>query len=311
METEPDFAAKLKNSAPGLSLQREYDLGVCLHDCGWEVVHGAFYVDPIEGKPREIDLQARQVWIKGEGVDHELIATLELLIECKSITGWHLVFPEMFPVGLLSRLEENDRYWLCEDKVLRSRLLTWLHEQTLPIEDIEALGKALQSATYEDTLRRTAETVPAPMAAPHVASTFTETNTKDAKDIDNSVLWRAISSVRSAAIAARNRAHEAAFQILTTESDVGTPIPMNLMMQWNHASREVNIWQYIIVIGGELWALRGTDVAPIKWGRLVRMEGGRREFWWDVVTYAAAPSYFRDATAHFARCLERNGFAQR
>src|SRR5205823_685038 len=147
-----------------------------------------------------------------------------------------------------------------------------------------------------------------PMAAPHVASTFTETNTNSAKDIDISVLWRAISSVRSAAIAARNRAHKTAFQILTTESDAGRPIPMNLMMQWNHASREVNIWQYVVARGGQLWALGGTDVAPIKWARLVRMQDGRRDSWYDVATYAAAPSYFRDITAHFASCLERNGF---
>ena len=59
MATERDFAAKLKNSAAVSSLQREYDLGVCLRDDNWEVVHGAFYADPIEGKPREIDPHAK------------------------------------------------------------------------------------------------------------------------------------------------------------------------------------------------------------------------------------------------------------
>lgn len=63
MEENEEFLTQLKNAGAVRSLELEFEVGSVVQELGWEVSRGVF-VDPIEQKPREIDVRGRQIWTK-------------------------------------------------------------------------------------------------------------------------------------------------------------------------------------------------------------------------------------------------------
>jgi len=57
---------------------------------GWRATHGPYYNDPIEAKPRELDVSATKSWTTKRGIAVNLV----LLVECKSAASAAQLFAE-------------------------------------------------------------------------------------------------------------------------------------------------------------------------------------------------------------------------
>jgi len=76
---------------------------------GWRATHGPYYNDPIEAKPRELDVSATKSWNAKRGITTNLV----LLIECKSAATAAQLFAEQS-----SRVVADPLYyhWLAIDE---------------------------------------------------------------------------------------------------------------------------------------------------------------------------------------------------
>jgi len=76
---------------------------------GWRATHGPYYTDPIEAKPRELDVSATRSWNTKRGIT----ANLVLLVECKSAAKAAQLFAEQSNRGISDPLYYH---WLALDE---------------------------------------------------------------------------------------------------------------------------------------------------------------------------------------------------
>src|SRR5687768_1482149 len=90
---EKDINTRLIRSDSVKSLMAEQEVVEAFRKMHWWTVeHGSFYRDIVTGKVRELDVRARRNWSTGGPIDSVRDARLEVLVEVKSIRGFHLIF---------------------------------------------------------------------------------------------------------------------------------------------------------------------------------------------------------------------------
>lgn len=308
--TEPTLEAKLLAGTAARSLIAEHVVAGRLTKLGWYAAHSSYYVDRVSGKPRETDVVARQFWTR-HTADGDRKGTLHLIIECKTLKAWNLLFlPAKAPRFPDHRLE----HWLGwelelnADRVVDALLGTGLSADEVKgaLAEIDAWSKALDR---EDRIPFLIEAPP----APHRATAFRETNIDSQKEEpSDSVLWRASQATFSAISSISESWFEKEIADVKFGLRLGDALGAVRIQQaasWlKDALRSSIHFHPIVVIEAELRMLRGKRLKAVPWLRLeLRSIDGSPDRWVDVVNADAFNAYADELTKEYAKTMRAAG----
>lgn len=191
-----DIEDRLLSSDAVRSLSMEAEVTDVLSCQGWNATQGAYYNDPVTSKAREIDVHAYKVFLssKGKNQTKNPIVDIDLLVECKNLSGYNLVFNSMREVE-----RRVPMYWTGFGEEI-SHLINKIIQvrPDLNAKQISAIREHFVRRGYPDDLaiagygRLCAPTIAA------TASAFRETDTKNIRDENSSVIWKASITLLSA-----------------------------------------------------------------------------------------------------------------
>lgn len=281
MAAPGDIESKLRASKSIETLALEASITAELNELGWNASHGMFYLDILTGKSRELDVIAYQIWERDDG-PHETSCTLRLLIECKSAIDFHIVFastPQNMSRNILAG-------WWIGDRAVSITTFAALADAGIEPADLADLRE------YCDTLAHEGDSLdPLPLRTSQVGTTFRETNVGAEKDLDSSVLWRAILTLRSATEALRRRQTQTRTERLVRsaldERKATQPILDELQAMLASLMPHREYYHRIVVIESTLWTLSAGNLLRVPWCRFEQRDE------WD--------------TAHVGRCRHTIG----
>jgi hypothetical protein len=316
-----DFSQKLLASGPVQSLVAERRVYDILQNLAWNAIHSCRYFEPHEQKFREVDVLANQTWaLKGENNSILKTIRLQVVVECKTLKGYHLVFaPTLRDEAILS-----PEYWfgsrLAEPNY--ARILNSIRESGLEEyaqkEIFDYIGNTLSSGQDEFAHNL----LPEPFFEQVLASAFRETNVGKEREVDASVLWNAGQALQSAVNSFRDaefeRDLEGMMNLLADANSLGPeddhngieglprliPLEDELSERWN----EFSVYHPVVVIESPMWSLVDEQPTQIPWCRLqVVNQFNHRVWWFDVVNASFCSDYFRELTKHYAMAISSRG----
>jgi hypothetical protein len=171
-----------------LAEQRAANVLSCLH---WRVQHGQLYTDPKSGKTREVDLWASSLWSRRSTAGRQY-ARINLYVEAKTLKNYLLVFT---PVAT------PDQGISCQDDWIGYRdepIEALLREVGVSDDHIAASARRFERIAFPRRFMRIRAMRVGPPDCGPVCSAFRETNIGNERELDSSVLWKALQSVASA-----------------------------------------------------------------------------------------------------------------
>lgn len=303
-----DIRALLRTSDAVLSMGSERRAFESFERQRWDSTQGVIYQDIETNKFRELDILAQQLW-RHRAKTHHGITAIRLLVEVKSLAGYHLLFT---PTGDHGDVSYSTRFWLGDRDRGRYQWLLSLLER----EGFSATLSAELASDFGASLFPRGRRAPRPIAvdpppAPFIATTFRETNTKITKDLDASVMWRAAASLRSAVQSCfrkqmrinREFVSQAAFFAGADPAKRVEDVRKSLMRQ----ALRVEEHHPVIVFDAQLWKTESASLERIEWCRFVQRDTmGDAVFWCDVVQANALDAYLEVCTKHYERALRRS-----
>jgi hypothetical protein len=227
-----ELTERLAKSQAVQSLVSEQRVQGVLRELGWTTQQSYFYRDTVTNKVREMDVVATQFW-KSRRVKRYRIARLHLLVEVKSATGFHVVFSD----ASKQTVERSpDALWLgLEDRATRLQIAKSLEVGGLDADEISSVMGELTSMAYPRGRASIFHMHANAPNAPLKSSAFRETNIGTDKDLDNSVLWRAVQTLESCKNAMKERGMDDALEDLSDEIDLARHLkqkPADIARQW-------------------------------------------------------------------------------
>ena len=290
---EESIASKLLRCQPVRSFELERDVAELFADQAWQVNHSVYYQDVRLNKLREIDVVSSKLW---RDMRTARSIRLSVVAECKTNSGYHLVFAPPIQPALPHTL---DRTYILDPPTL-SAVLNQIHAIGIGTSSLSDLRKHIlqESKTIEGPV------VTFPPSLSNVASSFVETNTKSARDPDQSVLWKAAVSVRSAIEGIRRdslekRLHSLAVEATASESFGDDPVH-NLRQSLSVDLCRDEYFHSLIVLESPMWLLRADALETISEVRLEFRDASRMvNFWVDVVSANAAGNFITRLTRYY------------
>jgi hypothetical protein len=298
---------KLRRSDAYHSLVMEKEAARALAQLDWKTIHGCFFTDLGTGKLREVDVVARQLWEK-KSRQGDKIVRLHIVVECKSARDYHLLFSrEEIDEDKFHRVHAE---WIGWEGKNRSRLTTALSELGVSSEDLSALSREFERWAYPNDAMSVAEFYPEPPTAALYSSVFRETNTKNKRDLDSSVLWKAGQSVLAAVQGFREESLDYHIGWITLGVKVALQGKQRVgddVIRWykDHV-KMIDLYHPVVVIESPLWVVEEPALKRVESCRLLRRgQRGEVDAWFDVVSRANLESYLRLITRHYSQCLRR------
>lgn len=298
-----DLKDKLLKSESLKSLRGEVDISNALAVLGWQVVTGSVYSDPKTSKLREVDSCARRMWRKSS--PPHFVANVVIYCESKSMSGFHLVFPPATPPTFNRLLTACHHVWFGSPYPSRRGLLEDIFAGAgVAPNSIHRIIDGLVSISHPNGSALIADMMIDPPQASTHATTFKETNIGGEKDADNSVLWRACSSLSSVLNAASSRLDQSCCEDLSLIGRNG--IQHNTFIHDIHAAYlksvgYVTLYHPIVVVDAQMWELNASDLKPIESCRLIQHSATSLDMtWYDVVHRDAFKPYVTTLTEHYA-----------
>lgn len=277
---------------------------------GWDARHSPFYKDRATGKFRELDAIGRRIW---ESIDPKvrITARVHLFVEVKSSREFHILCAGQ---ALSSRRFQGNEYWLgyCEETL--SKLGSAAAEFGLKPSEVKDFIHGVEKICFpKHTMRVTHFRIDA-MPAVHSFTAFRETNTSLEKDLDNSVLWRAVSALRSAVSSAKGEMIEGIVGDSRVDMEAARRHKKSFISQAgtiDNRSSSIDFYVPIVVIESRLWSAESDTPVEIEWFRLVENNVlGGSENWTDVVNRAHLNTYISAVTEYFERTFANLGAAE-
>jgi hypothetical protein len=192
-----DLENRLKNSDAFSSLVMESKIHKLVANAGWDCIRSPYYKDVVTGKDKEIDL----IGIQRHEIKNETGVTfsteLALLIECKSLSGYHIIADgEFYVYGWESEMLQQ--VWCGFEAESRSSRISVILDKSLLTEQ----GKTkmldfLKPLFYPDDNALYRGLVPDPLPVMRFPA-FRETNIGSSKELENSVLWKSFMALNAA-----------------------------------------------------------------------------------------------------------------
>ncbi len=273
---------------------------------GWKGSQGYYYQDPFSGKTRETDLHLRRCW-KSKDKNSDLFAALDLFIEAKSATGYHILFSKNSTPQKWLQVHHT---WIGNLIGSKSKKLTdLLLSKGLSPSVIEKFYKEAYKKTFPDDTYKINNVKPDTPLIEQV-SAFRETNTQNEKELENSVFWKASQSLKSVVTAAKAR------DIANILSDIDTTIeasqlfnekPLNsLISHINSDSGQVEMYYPIVVIDATLWMAEADIVTEVPYCRFAEFGISEEDWWVDVVNAKHFEKYIKKITKQYDYTFKMN-----
>src|SRR4249919_3075054 len=178
------------------SLNAEREISLKISSAGWKSIHGFYFKDRATGKNRELDVAAEKHWQKRVS-NQEIRASVQLLVEVKTMKGFHLFISER--EGSQERPLLQHLLWSGDSSEKYHELVSSLSHFALATTQINELVKALNKYAYPNGFMRRPilSAQVRPFSLP-IFNAFRENNIGSEKTLDNSVFWKASESLRSA-----------------------------------------------------------------------------------------------------------------
>jgi hypothetical protein len=299
---------RLTNSTAFKSLSTEQQLTTLLASLKWEANQSTYYLDYSTGKYRELDVIASQYWKSSE--NDKVKVSLKLIIEVKSLSGYHLLFSEAISLPKYSRPRLHYEYigYLADVPELgmnqKELLLDIVSKSGLKGTEVISFFERFEKALFPDEAIIPYDLAIKPFPDFLKASAFRETNIGGEKELDNSVLWKASQSLRSAVKSIKydnihNFHQDLGFVIewaLQTKQD-----PVNLAIEEavGRAS-QLDLFHPIIVVDANLWSVDGLVLQSIESCRFLQVDHrGSIDWWADIVSLSNFPTYIENLTKYY------------
>jgi hypothetical protein len=299
-----DVKSRLSGSDSVASLRAEQEVVAAFKQLEWwSVEHGPFFRDGATGKLRELDVRASRSWSGGEFASAYANANLEVLVEVKSLRGYHIVFaPE--PNGC--KVSRAQRAWFgdCKD-----RLGGFLTNAGVSSALAGQMVTRFEELAYPKGTMTVHKLVVDPPKAPVFATAFRETNIGAEKDLDSSVLWKAIQGLNSVVESSRERSKAHLLSHIKGQIDLalldGHDLASVIERELANAVRRVTMFHPTVVLDARLWVSRGRELEEIDHARFSVQEPEKWPArWLDVVTRKSFSQWIDQLTTHYSSRLE-------
>ncbi|WP_447731521.1 hypothetical protein [Aeromonas veronii] len=300
---------KLAQSDAFHSIKAEHTALNILNTHGWKPIHSPYYKDMISGKLRELDLAGRQIWCKNIG-KHELIARIHIYVEIKSAPAFHILCAGETAQHSFG----NNEYWpgYCDETKLK--IQSALDSYGISLSKSRDYLHKLDKLIFPKSTMLTAPIRIQPMPADECYSAFRETDTNKEKDLDNSVLWRAISTLNSAINSAKNESINKLLSNFTLELEMcrrkKADLTLSLGAVESH-SRIIDFYIPLVLIESRLWSALNHDPEEIPWFRFVQNNTyGASGNWTDVINLKYLDTYLSDLAKYLEETLYQRDMTQ-
>lgn len=296
---------KLASSEAFRTLRSELSAVEAMRTHGWAASHSPYYKDVVTGKLRELDAVGRRLWEKNRKPTKTL-ARVNLFVEVKSASDFHVLC-----AGAASDQQSfvSNEYWLgyCEETQRRVRQA--VEEFGLSkTQSRDFLHQVEQLCFPRHTMRTSALRIN-PLPAAHCYSAFRETNGDKEKELDNSVMWRAVSALRSAVASAREDMIEGFVGDLKVDLEISrrhNEAPSTNLFTLEHRASTIDLYIPIVLIESRLWSAEGESPEEIPWFRLLENDFiGSSQRWTDVVNQKHFEEYLSALTKHITECYKK------
>jgi hypothetical protein len=307
---EHPLEEKLRSSDAYHSLVMEKEVAGVLAHLGWRTIHSCFFMDPETGKLREVDVVARQLWKKKSRRGDKLVR-IHIIVECKSARDYHLLFSreevEEVRKDMFLRLHAE---WIGWESQNRSRLIAALSELGVSSRDLLALSEGFSEWAYPNEVMSVDGLHLEPSDATLYSSAFRETNTKNEKDLDSSVLWRAGQSVLAAVQGFREEIIKFHLSWMAGAAKSALQAKESVVdkVKWVYSdhARMIDLYHPVVVIESPLWVIEELTLKRVESCRLVRRgQAGTADTWFDVVSRTNLEAYLSLVSQHYSRLLRR------
>lgn len=304
---KPSLQSQILASDAFRSFLSEKSVCRTLNTCGWTTQHGAYFEDLETKKPREVDVVARQRWRRGQKKAPDQLALVSLLIEVKTMAGFHLV-ASPFDVHD-TRVFHQNTDWLGDFTGEYADLCADLLKNGWTAQEVRAFKKSINRYAFPGDFMRLADLSVRPPSETAFTS-FRETNIGKEKELDQSVFWRASRSLRSACQSIREGMQKSSLaEIAESGRKQGEALPAKKKIDFvtffakMHLDR-IHILHPIVVTDAKLWVARASKPVQAKWLRFAPHDfAGSPEWWCDVVDSSHFPEYTKRLSNHYAREL--------
>lgn len=291
----------LKNSEAYKSLRAEHEVAACLERLGWRTTQSPYYLDGKTGKLRELDIVGTGYWTTPRKAG-DLVARVNLFIEVKTNSDFHILCS-----GSTAKHFDfnNNEYWIgyCEESL--KRIEEQLSKFQVEPEDVRNFLHKVEKVAFPSGMMRTSVLRIKPPPVEQCFSAFRETNGKSEKDLDNSVLWRAVMALRSAVASSKVERMDGLAGDLGVDFEVSRrrKLPFQSAMHTidSHA-RSINLYLPIVVIQSRIWSAQSMDPEELKWVRLIQFGTSSKDIaqdWVDVVNFNHLEEYLRTQSEYF------------
>lgn len=295
----------LKNSEAFKSLQTEQAVADVLSRLGWHATQSPYYLDEKTGKSRELDVIAKRYW-KAPRKSGDLTARVNVFVEVKSNSDFHILCagPASQPYSF-----GNNEYWVGYSEPARRKVEDQLGRFGLERAAVLKFLHKMERATFPKRRMRTSTLRIKPPPAENCFSAFRETNGKTEKDLDNSVLWRATSAVRSAVMSAQRELIDGLMLDLGMSLEISLrmeELPEEAVGTIERHSHTINIYLPVVVIQSRIWSVLPQGPHEIKWARLIQYGTyGDSQDWVDVVNMDNVEEYFSGLNEYLERTFRK------
>lgn len=304
-----DLQTQLAQSEAVSSFRTEDGVSQSLMEKRWRVTQGAIYLDSSEKKLREIDVLAHKLWRTKAKEPRTVYVTLA--VECKTMRGYHIVFNGdadshlgFQSVGLA--------HWAGfthteEDRALRDLL----RERGYNRQQVVQVLKRFDSAMFPGgVLARMRGLMLQPPPSPQAFTAFRETNIGTVKEIDNSVLWRAVTCLDSCTSALRTHRRHSFLDDIHVDIDAhekeGEHKVQALLSTFKHYARFAWLYHPVVVTDARLWRLEADGLTELRAARYVRSDGFQAvKKWFDVVQREHFPEYISALSGYYDKEFRR------
>ncbi len=296
-----ELSQKIKKSDAFKYLKAEQLIHQELEKNNWVAHHGSFYKDPSTNKLREIDIVGERRWNKEHKVlDSNIYLQIDLIIESKSISNYHLLFS-----GLRKATVEHFRSnedWVGYDDYSKEKIKEKLSNENIPLSKIKEILKILEEASFPDDTAVISEFMIKSFPVLETFTTFSETNLGNIKELDNSVLWKALSAIESCIKSKKNQSIESMLSNLMMDLKYNTSANSlsERLFLFKDAPLSIRYFHPIVVIDSKLWSTTEDKPFELKWCRFYLEKNDFFSNWWcDIVSRNHFSEYLSSLSEHY------------
>lgn len=311
-----DVKNRILKSNSYISNELEKRVSEVLVKYNWIVYRSAYYKDPETSKYRELDIKANYRYTtESLGSKTYKIIQYDLLLECKTLAGYHILFDSLPTRG--AQILGPYNIWAGSDtyeNYVKFKKIFFRRELSNKI--IDKILKKLSKIQFPNDVASIYDYVIKP---PPISSfcSFRETNIGTEKELDNAVVWKTFKELQTVI---KSIEHE---YFASIESNVLGYVdyykevkdPKKIISYYNKALKdwgkadEMDLLHPVLVVNCKLWDVSGNqEIKELKYCRLlINSTTGYNRLWFDIVNVEYMDEYIKYISEHYLKnVIEKN-----